>query len=162
MSRLARLAVALITLGAVLSPAAARQAPRDVLPAREAQRPATAAWAAGMARIEPDRRAPTPRACNQGPDRWTRAEIRCAIRRTFPRDPETALCIAWHESRLDPRAVGRLGERGLLQLHPVHRRWLGARWGRMFDPVENLRAGRDLYRMSGYSWAPWTTAQACA
>jgi soluble lytic murein transglycosylase-like protein len=112
-----------------------------------------------MSRIEP--RAATPRACNAGRPAWTRAEIRCAIRRTFPRTAATALCIAWHESRLDPRAVGNAGERGIFQIHPVHRAWLGGRWARMFDPVENARAARDLHRTSGYSWRPWSTAGRC-
>jgi hypothetical protein len=112
-----------------------------------------------MERTEQNRSRPTPRDCNDARPRWTRAEIVCAIRRTFPRDPITATCIAWRESRLDPRAVGRLGERGIFQLHPVHRAWLGTRWAKMFDPVENARAARDLYRQAG--WAPWSTANAC-
>ena len=154
----ARLAVALVGLAALYSPVAARTVPDGVIPARPAERPAADAWAAGMSRIEPARPR-TPRACNGGPVRWTRAEIVCAIRRTFPADPVTATCIAWRESRLDPRAVGRAGERGIFQIHPVHRSWLGARWQRLFDPVENARAARELQRRAG--WSPWTTASLC-
>jgi hypothetical protein len=160
MSAAARLAVALIGLAAVYSPILARVAPDGVLPARAAQPPAAAAWAAGMTRIEPAARAPQPDPdCNAGAYRWTRAEIRCLIRSTWPRDARRAICIATLESRLDPRAVGRAGERGLFQIHPVHRRWLGARWSRLFEPVANVRAARDLERRAG--WSPWSTSRAC-
>ena len=60
-------------------------------------------------------------------------------------------------STLEPSAAP--GERGIFQIHPVHRAWLGARWARLFDPVENARAARDLHRRAG--WQPWTTADAC-
>jgi hypothetical protein len=117
-----------------------------------------------MSRVEP--RAATPRACNTGRPAWTTAEIRCAIRRTFPSSPTVALCIAWRESRLDPRAVGHAGERGIFQIHPVHASWLGPRWRKMFDPVENARAARNLTRMPDgnggrQGWRPWSTAHAC-
>jgi soluble lytic murein transglycosylase-like protein len=159
MTAAARLAVALVGLAAFYAPIAARTLPDAAQPAQTAERPAAAAWAAGMTRIEPHRSRPSPRDCNGGPVRWSRAEIACAIRRTFPADPVVATCIAWRESRLEPRAVGRLGERGLFQIHPVHRAWLGARWARLFDPVENARAARDLQRRAG--WRPWSTSSAC-
>lgn len=54
-------------------------------------------------------------------------------------------------------SLGSAGERGLLQLHPVHR----ARWQRMgysdadmFHVVPNARVGQSIYDESG--WSPWT------
>jgi len=159
MTRLARALVAGLVAAAVLSPVAGQVSPRGFLPAPTADRAAAASWGASMSRSEP-RRPARPEACNQGRARWTRAEVVCAIRRVFPADPSTALCIAWRESRLDPHATGRLGERGLFQLHPVHRAWLGARrWARMYEPVANARAARDLVRRAG--WSPWSTAPGC-
>lgn len=86
-----------------------------------------------------------------------------------------AVRIARCESRtprrqLDPRAVGKAGERGLFQIHPGH--WSGRRpwtlWiakivrehGRdvLFDVDTNIRIA---YRMSGggRTWRPWTCAR---
>lgn len=80
------------------------------------------------------------------------------IREVFGPRGDFAVCIAWHESRLRRRAVGREGERGLLQIHPVHFRWakphrlFGARWNALV-----------AYRLSkrGTDWRPWTTRGMC-
>ena len=53
----------------------------------------------------------------------------------------------------DPRAVGRAGERGWFQIHPVHRSWVD--WGRLFDPFYNTRVAYRLSR-GGTNWRPWT------
>jgi hypothetical protein len=54
---------------------------------------------------------------------------------------------------LDPRARGRLGERGLFQIHPVHFGWLDER--RLYEPRYNARAAFRLSR-GGRDWSPWT------
>lgn len=173
MKRAGRVLVATLAALAIASPLAGRALPRGVLtpptPIANAYAPAwpdleptpaagatigeeAEAPAAGSRRAQPS--------CNTGRARWTRAEIRCAIRRAFPAGQRaTALCVAWHESRFDPRAVGRAGERGLFQIHPVHRAWLGARWARLFDPAVNASVARQLQRRAG--WAPWSTSSAC-
>jgi soluble lytic murein transglycosylase-like protein len=53
----------------------------------------------------------------------------------------------------NPRAVGRAGERGLFQIHPVHFGRLDER--RLFERRYNARVA---YRMSrgGRDWSPWT------
>lgn len=53
-------------------------------------------------------------------------------------------------------AIGRYGERGLFQIHPIHGaliRSLGYTWDDMFDPEANARVARALYERSG--WTPW-------
>lgn len=68
-----------------------------------------------------------------------------------------AVAIAWCESGLDPTVVGRRGERGLFQVHPVHDRWL-ADLGLtdLHDPVVNATAAHLLWERSGRSFRPWT------
>lgn len=54
-------------------------------------------------------------------------------------------------------AVGKAGERGLMQIHPVNRpalRLAGLTWGSMFEPDSNLRFAASLWRERG--WGPWT------
>ena len=154
MTRLARLAVALLAGAAVLVPVAGQGLPRGHFPVPEASPAVTSPWAAPMSRSEPPRRP-----CNRA-GRWTRAEVRCAIRRAFPDHAQRmALCVAWRESRYLPHVTGRAGERGLFQIHPVHRAWLGRRWAHLYEPAANARAARDLQRRAG--WGPWTTAGAC-
>lgn len=58
------------------------------------------------------------------------------------------------------RAVGAAGERGLLQVHPIHRPTiavLGMTWDDMFDPWANARFGLWLYQRQG--WQPWSCAR---
>lgn len=60
------------------------------------------------------------------------------------------------ESSWDPYAVGALGERGLLQISPIHRQRiqaLGYTWDDMFDPAANLAVAESLWWESG--WWPW-------
>jgi Lysozyme like domain len=54
---------------------------------------------------------------------------------------------------LNPRARGRLGERGLFQIHPVHFRTFNPR--RLFEVLYNVRAAFRLSR-GGRDWSPWT------
>lgn len=68
-----------------------------------------------------------------------------------------AVCIAEHESGLNPGAVGRGGERGLFQIHPVHFGRFDP--GSLFDPAYNAAAAYQIYRSSGPS--AWTTARSC-
>lgn len=61
------------------------------------------------------------------------------------------------ESTMNPRAVGSAGERGLTQIHPIHRQRierLGFTWDDMFDPVANLTVAFDIYREQGAR--PWS------
>jgi hypothetical protein len=52
----------------------------------------------------------------------------------------------------DPRAVGRAGERGLFQIHPVHFGSLDER--RLFEPLYNSRFAFRLSR-GGRDWSHW-------
>lgn len=88
-----------------------------------------------------------------------------------PRAVRIARCESQTPRRpLDPRAVGRAGERGLFQIHPGHWRgprpwtpWIAAivrQHGEdiLFDVDTNIRIA---VRMSGggRSWRPWTCAR---
>ena len=151
--RIATILVGLLALAAI------------VVPLGLAARPVPVAGVARVALERPTVAAivvlPTPRDCNRGRAAWTPLEVRCVIRRTFPPGlVAAALCVAWAESRDQPRTVGSLGERGVFQLHPVHRAWIGeARWRRMFDPVTNAAVALVLVRHAG--WSPWSTAGRC-
>jgi len=79
--------------------------------------------------------------------------VRKAICDVFGDRCAYALRIARCESNLNPRAVGRAGERGIFQLHPVHFRRFNA--ARLFDPAYNARAAFVLSR-GGRDWSPWT------
>lgn len=79
-----------------------------------------------------------------------------AIRLVFPASTEAAaIRVARCETggTFNPRAVGRAGERGLFQIHPVHFSW--AQPHRLFDPVWNSRVAFRLSR-GGTNWRPWT------
>jgi hypothetical protein len=79
-----------------------------------------------------------------------------AIRLVFPAATEnTAIRVARCETggTFNPRAVGRAGERGLFQIHPVHFGW--AQPWRLFDPVWNARVAYRLSR-GGTSWRAWS------
>jgi len=75
---------------------------------------------------------------------------------SYPWDCATALRVAECESGLNPRAVGSAGERGLFQVHPVHRAWLGARWDQLFDPAVNVAVAFEMWTTQG--WGPWSCA----
>jgi soluble lytic murein transglycosylase-like protein len=76
-----------------------------------------------------------------------------AIVKVFGRHARAALAVARCESGMNPRAVGRAGERGLMQIHPVHFGWVDE--ARLFDPLYNARIAYRLSR-DGTSWAQWT------
>jgi soluble lytic murein transglycosylase-like protein len=75
------------------------------------------------------------------------------IRSVFGANASSALRVAHCESRYNSRAVGSAGERGLFQIHPVHRSWVN--WGAMFNPWVNARAAYRLSR-GGTNWSHWT------
>ena len=76
----------------------------------------------------------------------------------------TARCIVFLESGDNPRAVGRAGEAGLFQIHPVHRRdferLTGRPWSAAWDPVLNGQMALAVWRESG--WRAWSTARRCS
>lgn len=78
---------------------------------------------------------------------------------TFGDQCQKALSVAWCESRYNPGTVGAAGERGIMQIHPVHIQYLGnygLTWDDMFDPAANLTYAYALYSSQG--WGPWTCA----
>lgn len=81
------------------------------------------------------------------------SSVRKAICDVFGSRCAYALRIARCESNFNPRAVGRAGELGAFQIHPVHFRRFNA--ARLFDPVYNARAAYILSR-GGRDWSPWT------
>ena len=73
------------------------------------------------------------------------------------------LCIMQYESGGNVAAVGSSGERGLLQIHPVHDTWLLSRgWEpyQMFSARENLLAAYAISQ-GGVDFSDWTTAGYC-
>jgi hypothetical protein len=83
-------------------------------------------------------------------------EIICSV---FGDQCQKALSVAWCESNYNPNVVGAAGERGLMQIHPVHINNLpayGLTWDSMFDPYSNLQYAYALYSSQG--WSPWTCA----
>ena len=61
------------------------------------------------------------------------------------------------ESHWDRYAVGSRGERGLLQIHPIHLgriQSLGYSWDDMFDPAANLAVAESIWWERG--WWPWS------
>lgn len=79
-------------------------------------------------------------------------EVVCA----YPWPCQEALTVAWCESRFRPDAVGRLGERGLLQIHPVHMdriRSLGYTWDDIFQVRLNVEVAYAIWKERG--WRPW-------
>lgn len=80
-----------------------------------------------------------------------------AIRDAFGSNFDWALCVARKESGLNPNAVGRQGERGLFQIHPVHFTTFSAE--RLFDSYYNAAAAARIYQSSGPR--AWTTAGGC-
>lgn len=78
----------------------------------------------------------------------------------------TARCIVWLESSNDPATVGAAGERGLFQIHPMHRRdyeaFTGKPWSTVADPHMSGLYARHLWDEVGRRWSPtWSTARRC-
>lgn len=71
-------------------------------------------------------------------------------------DADYAACIAWHESRFDPRATGALGEEGLFQILPSTGEWIAAKWGWAdydgYDAATNAMMGAWLLRQGYDDW----------
>ena len=69
----------------------------------------------------------------------------------------TVACLVERESKGDAGAIGKAGERGLMQVHPITWPYL-AQYGitpdQLFDPAENLRAGYLLFIEAG-GLRPW-------
>lgn len=80
------------------------------------------------------------------------------VREVWPDDTEDqALKVFTCESHLNPDALGKLGERGIAQIHPVHRdmvRRMGFSWDQMFDARDNVTVALDIFEASG--WKPWS------
>ena len=86
----------------------------------------------------------------------TRHEIRSAICSVFTGTrcgPAIRVATCETGGTLYPRALGRAGERGLFQIHPVHFRTFDRR--RLFEILYNVRAAFRLSR-GGRDWSPWT------
>ena len=64
-----------------------------------------------------------------------------------------SLRVAYCESNLNPRAVGRAGERGLFMIHPVHFGWLNE--AELWLPGYNALIAYRLSR-GGRDWRHWT------
>ena len=68
-----------------------------------------------------------------------------------------AVFLGCENRSVDHHAVGAAGERGIAQLHPVHRHRFeskGWSWDDAFDPVYNLVVAKSIYDEQG--WEPWT------
>lgn len=79
--------------------------------------------------------------------------VRQAICDVFGSRCAYALRIARCESNFNPRAVGRAGELGAFQIHPVHFRRFNP--ARLFEPAYNAKAAYALSR-GGRDWSAWT------
>jgi hypothetical protein len=84
------------------------------------------------------------------------------IKAAFPGEARTAICIAQHESRLQPRAY-YLGNIGVFQINWSAHSHLNR--ARLFEPQYNIRAARSIYldakRRYGNGWLPWYTRGFC-
>lgn len=61
----------------------------------------------------------------------------------------------------DPRSTGAAGERGPMQVHPVHRdrvERMGFTWDQMYEPGPNAEVAAALYAEAG--WQPWSCRSA--
>jgi len=80
-------------------------------------------------------------------------------RAVFVWDCDDALAVGWCEmgSRWNPQALGRAGERGVFQLHPIHAwRWADY-WEGSMIPSRNAEMAHDLFLEFG--WSPtWSCA----
>lgn len=66
------------------------------------------------------------------------------------------------ESNWNAQAIGSAGERGLMQIAPVHRERiaaLGYSWSDMLLTAPNIAVGWSIYSEQG--WAPWRWSKEC-
>ncbi len=85
----------------------------------------------------------TPIPFTGGVEQW-----RPLVASIFPAEMvDAALRVMACESGGNPNATGSAGERGLFQIHPLHR-------DSTYDPEGNVRAALRI--SGGYSWAAWT------
>lgn len=76
-----------------------------------------------------------------------------------PEFAATYLDVAYCESRHDEKVEGLLGERGFLQIHPVHKdriERLGFTWDDMYQLWPNLVVAYDIWLEQGFN--PWSCA----
>lgn len=75
-----------------------------------------------------------------------------------------AIRVARCESGLNPRAVSRTGDVGLMQINYSAHHWPGESFAefrrRMSDPMRNLRYAYRLSR-GGTSWSHWRWSEHC-
>ena len=92
-------------------------------------------------------------------------DVRALADRFWPEgERDMAVCVAWHESRFDPRAVGRTTpDYGLWQINRRHYdgTWHWFVWGLRFDPWANAVHARAVWRAAGDDWWPWMAAPIC-
>ena len=80
-------------------------------------------------------------------------------------DPRQATCMVQAESGWDTFAVGKLGERGLWQIHPMTWVWARERMGAdvdfdlAFDANENTATALWLIHQDYGAW--WSTWEGC-
>ena len=70
-------------------------------------------------------------------------------------DAETAVRVARCESSFDPSRTGKAGERGVMQVHPIHRgliESMGFTWDDMYEVGPNLDVA---FALSRNGWGPW-------
>ena len=73
-----------------------------------------------------------------------------------PCQPYVATSIAECESRMDPYAIGKAGERGLLQVHPIHREAM-RQIGLSFDSeADRIEWAVHLWRLDGETFRQWS------
>lgn len=86
------------------------------------------------------------------------SDIEWLVRETFPEDPNTAVRIAWCESRFDPAAGFPNGPSlGVMQIHWASHSGRVAAMGYtradLANPFVNLAVARSIFDESG--WYPW-------
>jgi soluble lytic murein transglycosylase-like protein len=107
--------------------------------------------------LAPERSAPATR--GNRPAALERSEVVDLVAAHFPpEEVASALAVLACESRFDPRATGRAGERGLFQIHPVYWTWLARQLvgpdADLYDPDTNVAVAAAVWRQFG--WAPWS------
>ena len=79
------------------------------------------------------------------------------IKAVFGPEAPNALKVAFCESKFDPSVTGRFRERGIFQIHPVHRKRIesmGYTWDQMYEVLPNIKVAYEIWSEQG--WKPWT------